>query len=68
MTRDDAVASKVFKNHCTCGGGARNWRQNGRPERQPHMDWCPQAEEYAAWWSATHGEEIETNNKKGRTA
>ena len=64
MTRDEAVALKVFKNHCTCGGGARNWRQNGRPERQPHMDWCPQAEEYAAWWSAIHGGEVEPATKK----
>ena len=66
MTRDEAIALKVFKNHCTCGGYA--WSLNGRPERQPHMDWCPQAEEYAEWWRAIHGEEIETNNKKGRTA
>ncbi len=37
-----------FKNYCTCGGHA--WQMNGRPQSQPHMDWCPQREEYAEWW------------------
>lgn len=38
----------TFKNYCTCGGFA--WELNGRPEAQPHMGWCPQREEYAAWY------------------
>lgn len=40
---------KTFKNYCTCGGYA--WPMNGRPEAQPHMDWCQQREEYAAWYA-----------------
>jgi len=39
-----------FKNYCTCGGYA--WQMNGRPEAQPHMEWCPQRQEYAEWWAA----------------
>lgn len=37
----------TFEHHCTCGGYA--WRMNGRDPRQPHMSWCPQAEEYAEY-------------------
>lgn len=37
-----------FGNYCNCGGYA--WQMNGRPEAQPHMDWCPQREEYAEWY------------------
>lgn len=40
---------RTFKNYCTCGGFA--WQMNGRPESEPHMDWCPQREEYAAWYA-----------------
>jgi len=39
-----------FEHYCMCGGYA--WSMNGRPESQPHMDWCPQFAEYAAWWKA----------------
>lgn len=42
----------TFKNYCTCGGYA--WPMNGRQEAQPHMRWCPQREEYAAWYAARH--------------
>ena len=57
MTKEEAKALKVFKNHCTCG--ACGWRMSGRPERQPHMQWCPQHDEYAEWWQALHEEEPE---------
>lgn len=40
---------KTFENYCTCGGFA--WQMNGRPEAQPHMDWCPQRAEYAEWYA-----------------
>lgn len=40
----------TFENYCTCGGYA--WQMNGRPEASPHMDWCPQREEYARWYAA----------------
>lgn len=40
---------------CNCGGYA--WPLNGRPEKQPHMAWCPQAKEYAEWYQALHGYE-----------
>jgi hypothetical protein len=46
---DGSVREKIsFDNYCTCGGYA--WQMNGRPEAQPHMSWCPQREEYAAWY------------------
>jgi hypothetical protein len=38
-----------FKSYRTCGGYA--WQMNGRPEAQPHMNWCPQREEYAIWFA-----------------
>lgn len=38
--------SKQYENPCICGGFA--WRMNGRPEHDPHMEWCPQREEYLA--------------------
>lgn len=42
-------AAETFVNHCNCGGYA--WEMNGRPESQPHMGWCPQRDEYAAWYA-----------------
>jgi hypothetical protein len=53
MTREEALGLKTFKNLCSCGGHA--WQINGRPQAQPHMEWCPQRDEYAAWWRALHG-------------
>lgn len=50
MTRAEAEVLTSFKNTCTCGGYA--WRMNGRPQEQPHMVWCPQADEYAEWFNA----------------
>lgn len=38
---------RTFEHCCTCGGYA--WTVNGRLESQPHMTWCPQFAEYAAW-------------------
>lgn len=40
----------TFQYPCNCGGYA--WAMNGRPQSQPHMDWCPQFAEYAAWWAS----------------
>jgi len=47
MSPQDAVSLKSFKHSCTCGGFACS--MNGRNPRQPHMDWCPQAAEFAEW-------------------
>lgn len=44
----------TFRNPCNCGGYAHTL--NGRPAAQPHMTWCPQYAEYAAWFKATQGE------------
>lgn len=53
MTRQQAEALKSFKHYCTCGGFA--WTMNGRPQEQPHMEWCPQRDEYTEWRAALHG-------------
>jgi hypothetical protein len=50
-----------FENICTCGGYA--WAINGRDPANPHMSWCPQLEEYSAWWDATHAEEGEDDEE-----
>lgn len=50
MTHAEAVNLKSFKNYCNCGGA--HWQMNGRSEAQPHLDWCPQREEYAEWYKA----------------
>lgn len=52
MTFKEANELKSFKNYCTCGGFA--WQMNGRPERRPHMEWCPQASEYNEWFDVLH--------------
>lgn len=52
MTREEAVSLKRFDHYCTCGGFA--YSLNGRNEAYPHMDWCPQAPQYAEWWRALH--------------
>ena len=54
INRVDELERTTFTNTCTCGGFA--WALNGRPQAQPHMDWCPQADEYKAWYAAVHGE------------
>jgi len=40
---------KTFKYSCSCGGYA--WQFNRRPESQPHLEWCPQFDEYARWFN-----------------
>lgn len=45
-----------FKHVCNCGGYA--WQLNHRPEKQPHMIWCPQFNEYAEWYKALHEKEV----------
>ena len=52
LSRIDELERTSFVNPCTCGGFA--WTMNGRDEADPHMDWCPQAEEYKKWYEATH--------------
>ncbi len=56
MTHEEAKNLKSFKNYCQCGGFA--WEMNGRPESQPHMDWCPQYAEYAEWYKAINNKEV----------
>ena len=48
MTYDEAKNLVVFENYCNCGGF--NYKQNGRPGDRPHMNWCPQREEYNEWY------------------
>lgn len=55
MTRDEALKLRSFDHGCTCGGHA--WKLNGRNPMRPHMDWCPQREQYNAWADAL-GEEL----------
>ena len=50
MTDEEIAAKRRFDNLCTCGGYAHT--MNGRPAHQPHMDYCPQAMEYAEWFAA----------------
>lgn len=61
MRRDCPVKAGIFKlRHYPLFISTPNRKRgyahtmNGRPEAQPHMDWCPQREEYAAWWAETH--------------
>lgn len=51
MTPTEAANHKRFKRGCTCGG--YGWTLNGRPQNQPHRNWCPQYDEYAEWWAAS---------------
>jgi hypothetical protein len=70
MTHEDAKNLKSFQKLCNCGGYA--WSMNGRSESQPHMEWCPQFQEYKEWWSALHGkdkqERKDERSKQARTA
>lgn len=50
MTKEQAQNLKTFKNYCTCGGYA--WSLNGRDKDNPHLYWCPQKGEHAAWYKA----------------
>lgn len=49
MNFDEAKKLKTFQNHCTCGGFA--WSINGRNPANPHMNWCPQKDEYHQWYT-----------------
>ncbi len=55
MTKEEAKNLATFENECTCGGFA--WQMNGRPQEQPHMNWCPQYDEYEEWYQALHGDD-----------
>ena len=50
MTREEAEKLTTFKNYCICGGYACS--MNGRNPADPHESWCPQKEEYDAWYLA----------------
>ena len=54
ISRDEAMALRTFDHYCTCGGFA--WPLSGRDPARPHMDWCPQRQQYNEWWDALHGE------------
>lgn len=34
----------TYKSYCNCGGYAAS--MNGRNKEHPHLNWCPQYEEY----------------------
>ena len=53
MTKEEAKTLATFEHECTCGGFA--WQMSGRPQEQPHMNWCPQYDEYGDWYQALHG-------------
>lgn len=53
MSKECAQKMKTFKNYCTCDGYAHS--MNGRDKRRPHMDYCPQREEYNQWYDALYG-------------
>ncbi|NBP02678.1 MAG: hypothetical protein EBU90_21675 [Proteobacteria bacterium] len=67
MTLEEAKNLKTFKNLCNCGGYTTF---NGRTRARPHMDYCPQKEEYNEWYDLV-GEEFynelekETKSKLG---
>lgn len=61
MTHEEAINLRSFKHYCNCGGYA--WTMNGRPESQPHMEWCPQFAEYAEWWAAKNKTSTQQDSK-----
>lgn len=50
MTKEEAQNLKSFNQYCTCGGFAHS--MNGRLKSNPHMQWCPQKEQYLEWYNA----------------
>lgn len=50
MTYEEAVSLKSFAHYCNCGAA----HDPSRTGPNQHAHWCPQAEEYAAWWTAIH--------------
>lgn len=57
MTYEEASSLKTFKNYCNCGG-AHGIAERSR-SRNPHMQWCPQLEEWEEWKSAMESGEKE---------
>jgi len=57
MTKEEAEKLIYFDHYCTCGGNA--YKMNGRPESNPHMDWCPQKAQYDEWYKAMHSDQTE---------
>ena len=59
---NDAINENMtlFKNSCMCGGYAHS--MNGRNPRSPHMDWCPQREEYNEWYDKMY-QQMENKNE-----
>ena len=54
MTREDAINLKSFRNYCTCGGYAG--LSERAQSRHPHLDWCPQRDEWEEWKAAMEQE------------
>lgn len=52
MTKQEAEKLKRFEHYCNCGGYAHT--MNGRPENNPHMNWCLQKPQYDEWYLALH--------------
>lgn len=50
MTYEEAKNLTRFKNYCTCGGYAPS--MNGRDRCNPHLNYCPQREEFKEWQAA----------------
>ena len=44
MTREYALTMRAYKHYCNCGGYAGLSERS--KSRHPHMDWCPQREEW----------------------
>jgi hypothetical protein len=54
MTLEEAKNLRIFKKICTCGGYTTF---NNRDIARPHMDYCPQKNEYNEWFDLV-GEEF----------
>lgn len=50
MTYEEAKKLKSFKEYCTCGGFSGMTERS--KSRHPHLEWCPQREEWEEWKSA----------------
>lgn len=56
MTYEEAKDLKSFKNYCTCGGYAG--LSERAKSRHPHLDYCPQRDEWEAWKAAIESGEV----------
>lgn len=63
MTKAEALALRSFAHYCTCGGYA--WSMHCRDVRRPHLEWCPQRAEHAAWVDAL-GEDFDEQTGRVR--